>query len=82
MLEEKDIELLEKMFHNSENLVLDEMERTREILEGKIDEVQKNLDELKQYSRIAKLENDNTSLLLQMIADLRKDVDELKKKTA
>lgn len=62
MLEEKDIELLEKMFHNSENLVLDEMERTREILEGKIDEV--------------------TSLLLQMIADLRKDVDELKKKTA
>lgn len=82
MLEKKDIELLEKMFHNSENLVLDEMERTREILEGKIDEVQKNLDELKQYSRIAKLENDNTSLLLQMIADLRKDVDELKKKTA
>lgn len=57
MLEEKDIQLLGKMFRSSENLVLGEMERTRELLEKKIDMVQNNLDELKQYSKIMKLEN-------------------------
>lgn len=82
MLDEKDIQLLGKMFRSSENLVLEEMERTRELLEKKIDTIQNNLDELKQYSKIMKLENDNTSLLLQMISDLRKDVDDLKKRTA
>ena len=40
------------------------------------------MDELKQYYRINKLENENTSLLLQMIKDLQKEVEELKKKIA
>ena len=40
------------------------------------------MDELKQYNRINKHENENTSLLLQMIKDLQKEVEELKKKIA
>ena len=44
--------------------------------------VQKNINELNQYHRISKLENENTTLLLQMIQDLKKEVDELKKKIA
>ncbi|MDE6517262.1 MAG: hypothetical protein K2L18_05380, partial [Acetatifactor sp.] len=66
----------------SENLILEEMERTRYILEKNIDKVQKNLDELNQYYRITKLENDNTALLLKMIDELTRRVEELEKKTA
>ena len=66
----------------SENLILEEMERTRNILEKNIDKVQKNLDELNQYYRITKLENDNTALLLKMIDELTRRVEELEKKTA
>ena len=67
---------------NSENLVLEELDRVQEGLTRKVEKVQKNLEDLQQYYRITKLENDNTSLLLQMIVDLRKDVEELKNKTA
>ena len=82
MLDKNDIELLKKMFTESENLILGEMERTRERLENKIETVQDNLEELKQYYRITKLENDNTALLLQMVTELQKRVAELEKKTA
>ena len=44
--------------------------------------VESCMEEIKQYYRINKLENENTSLLLQMIKDLQKEVDELKKKIA
>lgn len=66
----------------SENLILEEMERTRNILEKRIDIVYKNIDELAQYYRITKLENDNTTLLLKMIDELSKRVEELEKRTA
>ena len=52
------------MFENgteSEKLILEEVERTRNILEKQIDKVQKNLEELSQYYRITKLENDDTA---------------------
>lgn len=65
----------------SENLILEEMERTRNILENRIDTVYKNIDELAQYYRITKLENDNTTLLLKMIDELSKRVEELEKRT-
>lgn len=90
MLEEKDIQVLKSMMETvlddrlskSENVVLGEVERTRGIVETKIEAVQKNLDDLKQYYKVTKLENDNTALLLQMIQELRKEVDELKTKIA
>lgn len=44
--------------------------------------VEKNLNELTQYYRITKLENDNTALLLKMIDGLSRRVDELERKTA
>lgn len=64
------------------NLVLKELDRVQVSLENKISAVQKNLDELNQYYRITKLENDNTALLLKMIDELSKRVEELEKKTA
>lgn len=66
----------------SENLILDETERTRSILEEQMAKVQENMDELKQYYRITKLESDNTAVLLKLIDELSKRVEKLEKKTA
>ena len=80
MLDQKDLEAIRNVMReeltNSENLVLEELDRVQEGLTRKVEKVQKNLEDLQQYYRITKLENDNTSLLLQMIVDLRKDVEE------
>ena len=97
MLDEKDLQAIaglitkseanilteiDNRFAQTENLILDEMDRTRNIMEDKIETVKKNVDELSQYYKITKLESDNTSLLLQMINDLKKEVDDLKQRIA
>ena len=66
----------------SENLLLEEIDRVHMFLESKINTVKENLDELKQYYKITKLENDNTTILLKMIEELSKRVEELEKKSA
>lgn len=78
--EERMLNKLDERLADSENLILEEMERTRQILDKRIDKVQGNLDELVQYYRITKLEHDNTALLLKMIDDLSKRIDELERK--
>ena len=64
----------------SENLVLKEMERTRKILEDKIQNVQNNLDNVTEYYRITKLEHDNTTLLLRAVSNLEQRVEVLEQK--
>ena len=71
--------VIDERLSKTENFMLDEIGRTQVYLENKI---QKNLEELNQYYRITKLENDNTALLLKMIDELSKRVEELEKKTA
>ena len=78
--EESILDKVDERLARSETFILDEIERTRDILEGKIEKVQKNLDELNQYYRITKLENDNTALLLK--DELSRRVEELEKRTA
>ena len=86
MLDEKDLqaiaELIDARAEKTEDLLLDKIGRTQSYLEKQIVEIKKNIDELNQYYRITRLENDNTTLLLKMIESLQKDVEELKKKTA
>lgn len=86
MLEQKDLDAIRSIFKeelaSSENMILAEVDRVQENLELKMESVQKNIEELRQYYRITKLENDNTAMLLQMIAELKKRVEELEKKTA
>lgn len=81
-LENRMDEKFDNKLHKSENLILDEVERTRNILEKKISNLQSNVDELNQYYKIAKLENDNTTLILKMVQDLSKRVDKLEEKSA
>ena len=90
MLEEKDLQaiksivedVVDKRVTESENLILNYVDDTRKTLEKQIEQVKKNMDELNQYYRITKLENDNTALLLKMLDGLSKRVEELEKKTA
>lgn len=65
-----------------ENLILEEMDKMQINFVKKIDELHRNLDELNQYYRITKLENDNTALLLKMVEELSRRITELEKKTA
>ena len=58
------------------------------MLEEKIQKLQKNLDELNQYYRITGLENENGTLLLEIIKQLldkiqkmEEEIEELKKTT-
>lgn len=86
MLEQKDLEaianLIDSRISKSENLILDELERQTSRIDNEMKAIRKNLEELEQYYKITKLENDNTKILLQLIESLRNDVEELKKKIA
>lgn len=90
MLEHKDLEMIRQVIRaeneeqraRTESFLLDEMGRVYGDLENHIQEVKKNLEELNQYYRITKLENDNTAILLQMMSGLSKRVEELEKKAS
>ncbi len=86
MLDQKDLDairaIMKEGIAESENLVLDEVDRARISIEKKIEAVKKNVEELNQYYRITKLENDNTAILLKLIDELSKKVAELEKKIA
>ena len=86
MLEEKDVQavaqLIDARAEKSEGLLLDEMHRLQTNIEKKLGDIQKNIEMLDTYYRITRLEGDNTKILLQMITDIRKEVEELKQKTA
>ncbi|MCB6545361.1 hypothetical protein [Blautia glucerasea] len=73
---------MDERITSSENMILKELDRVQEHPESDVQKVQKNLEELQQYYRIAKLENDNTALLLKMYNDMQKEIAELKAKIA
>ena len=66
----------------SENLILNELDRVQTHMEREIAKTQENLDELKQFYRIDRLEADNTSLLLKMYNDMQKEIAEIKAQIA
>ena len=76
------IDSLEVQMKKSENLFMTELGRTCDYLERKIDAVQKDVNELKEYYRIQRLEDSNTATLLRLYTGWRAEVDELKVKIA
>ena len=79
---EKFDQKLQRALRETENGLLEDMDRMRESLEEKIANVDKKVDNLETYYRITKLENDNTSILLKIVGDLQERVTVLEKKTA
>ena len=75
MLDEKDLKSIADLLNSQTNMILSELDNVQTRLTDKINMVESNMEEIKQYYRINKLENENTSLLLQMIKDLQKEVD-------
>ncbi len=90
MLDKEDIAIMRDVVRDvvddrltkSENLVLEEVGRIQQVMNSDMEKLQRNMEELKQYYRIAKLENDNTSILLKMVEELTRRIEELEKKTA
>lgn len=86
MLEQRDLEairgIMKEELTESENLILGEVDRVQENLEKRFETVEKNLEELKQYYRIEKLEGDNMTLFFQMLRELTKRVEELERRSA
>ena len=80
--EERMMQKMDEKLTHSENLILHELDRVQEHLETDVQKVERNLEELQQYYRITKLENDNTSLLLKMYNNMQKGIEELKAKIA
>jgi len=90
MLDEKDLKMiaelldskLDSKLNEQTNMILNELDNVQTKFMEKIKRLEENIDELTQYYKINRLENENTSLLLQMIRDLQKEMDEIKKKIA
>lgn len=80
--EESILSKVDERISASENLVLNELDRVQTHLEKEVDEVRENLDEMKQFYRINKLESDNTTLLLQMYNNMQKEIEKIKTKIA
>ena len=80
--ENKMLQCMDERFSASENMLLKELDRVQEHLESDVQKVQKNFDELQQYYKITKLENDNTSLLLKMYNNMQKEIDDIKAQIA
>jgi len=73
-----DVQDLKKM----DQLILDEIVRVHEGVEAHISQLEKNMNEMKQFYRMDKLENDNMTLMLRLVNDLVKRVEDLENKIA
>lgn len=80
--EKKIIKEIDKRIRKSESLLLLEMDRDRKFLERRIDTLAKQIEELEQHSAIVRHEENTADLLLRMIEELRKEMEELKLKIA
>ncbi|MBQ4563130.1 MAG: hypothetical protein IJA58_01470 [Lachnospiraceae bacterium] len=79
---EKSVDALRIQQKKMEENIYDEIGRVQTYLEKKIDAVQKDVDEMKQYYRIERMENAASTTILRIVSDLQKDVAELKQKIA
>lgn len=74
--------LIEKRMEENEKMLLDEIVFNRNAVEKMVEKVQKNIEELNQYYRITKLENETTSVILRLYQKLENEMEELKKRIA
>lgn len=81
MQKEFDTKIDEK-FTNFENVILRKLDRIQERMNKRMDDIQRNIDELNQYYRISKMESDKTSVLLQMYIDMQKQIAEIQARIA
>lgn len=79
---EQRLDGIEKGITSNANMILEELDNIQTRNQNHIKEIERNLDELKQYYRINRLENDNTSLVLQIIKNIQQEMEDIKKRIA
>lgn len=75
-------EQLDARFASTENLILGELDRVQIRLQDQIAQLNRKIGDMTEYYRIKKLDDVNSALLLKMIQEVEKRVEELEKKTA
>ena len=73
------LEALRKEIRASENSTLEEVDRLQEIMERRIGEVNEKIENVERYYRISRLENDNTTLVLQIVEDYGRRLEKLER---
>lgn len=73
------LEVLRKEIRASENSTLEEVDRLQEIMERRIGEVNEKIENVERYYRISRLENDNTTLVLQSVEDYGRRLEKLER---
>ena len=68
--------------HESENAILEEMDRVRLILEEKIQKVDDKVERLDAYVRIAKIDGENARLAIETIKDHERRISKLESQIA
>lgn len=71
---------LREEIRSVENSVLEEIDRVQEIMEKRLDKQDERINVLEQYYKIRKVDDENISLVLNLVVDLKQDVDILKAK--
>ncbi len=90
MLEQKDLEVLQNMMESvvstriaeSENLLLEEMDRLQTNLTNRIDRINSRIDSMQHEVNACKLERESIGLLIKKIDQLESRIEELEKRTA
>ena len=73
------LEVLRKEIRASENSTLEEVDRLQEIMERRIGEVNEKIENVERYYRISRLENDNATLVLQIVEDYGRRLEKLER---
>ena len=73
------LEVLRKEIRASGSSTLEEVDRLQEIMERRIGEVNEKIENVERYYRISRLENDNTTLVLQIVEDYGRRLEKLER---
>ena len=76
-LEKRIADRIETRARKTERMLIGEMERYHEIYTTRMNRIEKDVADIKQYYRIYKLESSNTDLLYNMVDDLQNRVERL-----
>ena len=81
-MEKKFIREMDKRIRKSENLLLENMDFDRKVLEARIEKCMERIEQLEQHSNIVKHDENMNDLILRKIEELQNEVEALKLKIA
>lgn len=77
MLDERDLEAIERLITKSESMILSEIDRIHGYTKRDMERLEKKIDDLSQLQTAYKLENDTFKLVMSMVEQLTERVEKL-----